>query len=235
MRRKPGKPAPRKIQGEQEFAVAEAFLSGEKLGHITKRLRSYGLKVSNTAVENALRRRGVYKPSRKLPHEFTDTERRQIVDMYLNKELSSCDIAKSEDIDPSSVHNILIKAKVKMRRKLRSRTLNLPTDSAVIGYLAGIIDGEGNIFAWLRPGRRLQTIITVINTNEALLNWLKHLGGRLQWRNSDVGHFGKKRVGSWVINRRLDVEPLLEAVLPYLIVKKTDAIKALDEIEKSGY
>lgn len=58
--------------------------------------------------------------------------------------------------------------------------LRLPTKTADIGYLAGLLDGEGNIT--IHRGRRTQIIVAIHNTDERLMGWLGTIGGRTYWR-----------------------------------------------------
>jgi len=210
--------------------VADAFVAGEKMADIVRRLD-----LTRKVVRNALKRRGVYVLRRERPHKFTEDERRQMVDLYLNKEITRGDIAKRMGVSVGAVENNLIKAGITLKNKgLRSRTLNLPADPALVGYIAGIVDGEGNIFSRLRPGRRLQVVVAITSTNKSLINWLMEIGGRFQPKISSANHFGKKEVYRWIVSRRRDVKPLIEAILPYLIIKRADAIKALKGLDDLG-
>lgn len=97
-------------------------------------------------------------------------------------------------------------------------------------YLAGIIDGEGSIVAGLRtrPGSarlQIEVRLNVCNTNAELMAWTAaHYGGR---------HKRVERAAPWHDLHRLDWEsrgmvPVLEAALPYLIVKRERAEWAIE-------
>jgi len=222
----------RKLSEEQEIMVADAFVAGEKMADIVRRLD-----LTRKVVRNALKRRGVYVLRRERPHKFTEDERRQMVDLYLNKEITRGDIAKRMGVSVGAVENNLIKAGITLKNKgLRSRTLNLPADPALVGYIAGIVDGEGNILSRLRLGRRLQVVVAVTSTDKSLVDWLMRIGGRFQRdiTRSSTNHFGKKEVLRWIVSRRRDVKLLIEAILPYLIIKRADAIKALKGLDDLG-
>jgi hypothetical protein len=91
------------------------------------------------------------------------------------------------------------------------------------GYLAGIVDGEGSI---VYTGVH-QPILTVANTNYELIKWLKRkLGGKT--------YFGKLQRSNyqicylWRLHKRSEVYIVLNRILPYLIIKREAAEKAID-------
>ena len=215
---------------EEERRVAKAFVSGEKITHIAKRLE-----LSIDVIRHGLIRQGVYQP-RWAPHKFTEDERRQMLDLH-SEGFSDTGIARHMDLNRKSIRKYLNKMGMKPNlERLRSRTLNLPTEPAILGYIAGIVDGEGNIFSRLRPKRSLQVVVAVTNTDKSLIDWLMRIGGRVQHNVSkgSVNHFGKKEVYRWIVSRRRDVKPLVEAILPYLIVKRADAIKVFKGLDNLG-
>lgn len=106
-------------------------------------------------------------------------------------------------------------------RFLKSR-LMLPSDPVEIGYLAGIIDGEGCIH---RNGNGWN--VDVANNNLALHAWLLSIGGSITDRGGKCLH--------WRVLSSADVLDLLELVEPYLMVKREQAQRAIAESrEKVG-
>ena len=121
-------------------------------------------------------------------------------------------------------------------REARTYTLaptrvRLPSTEAGIGYLAGILDGEGNLSYQQRRAtgpRRWQ--LSVGNTDLRLIAWLAGIGGttRLQcvagkWRRTKDFHV-------WKVCGHRDIRAILEAVYPYLITKRPIAEEFLSEI-----
>ena len=76
------------------------------------------------------------------------------------------------------------------------------------------------------PQHRLQLIIA--NTNIILMNWLKATfdGSVYFVKYEKCKHLGKKQVMRWQVNERM-AATLLEFILPYMIVKKSQAELAL--------
>lgn len=111
-------------------------------------------------------------------------------------------------------------------------------------YLAGIMDGEGS-FSIARGGRKpsyghpkgyvnWQLKISIGNTNENLHEWLleyvggaKYLGHRSK---TDKHKFGY----NWQLHGKGNMKAFIEGVLPYLVLKKKQAILALESIAVEG-
>lgn len=108
--------------------------------------------------------------------------------------------------------------------------MTTPEDCA---YLAGIIDGEGHIGAYLRSSKlsaRLQVEmkLNIANTDRSLVVWIvERWGGRLKLVSRTALH------PTWRDIYRIDFESQraiapLEAALPFLIVKRERADMALE-------
>ena len=103
-------------------------------------------------------------------------------------------------------------------------------------YLAGFFDGEGYV-AWIGKGARL----IVGQKSDEVLNQIKDYWGSLGCLNiylykqkyKYILPNGKNAEGYriQVANSR-DIKIILNDLMPYLIVKREDAIKTLQEIEK---
>jgi hypothetical protein len=103
--------------------------------------------------------------------------------------------------------------------------VNWETENA---YLAGIIDGEGSII--VRPKKEhkggtitYELIVTVTNTNMALLEWIAERYGDYIYRTG----FGSarpncKQAYHWRVSGP-KCGPILEAVFPFLIIKREQA------------
>lgn len=110
-------------------------------------------------------------------------------------------------------------------------------------YLAGLIDGEGCImltrgFDKRHGGERFQAIVTVTNSNRAMIDWLEERfpdvpSARLNYR-SRHGHGGTlwKPTWDWRPTNRKAI-PVLEEALPYLVCKGEQARIVLEVAAKS--
>ena len=105
-------------------------------------------------------------------------------------------------------------------------------DVAIVAYTAGLLDGEGSIWA---VENRFHTCITQSegNDGEQLCRWLRE-----QWGIGSVNCQRKVRdarwwpMWSWNVAAGREVIHYLNAVLPYLRVKQRSAEQALAKLEK---
>ena len=95
-------------------------------------------------------------------------------------------------------------------------------------YIAGIIDGEGSIIMnYDKP--KTNPAIQVANTNETLMNWLLE---KITAGNKTVVHRNRHNpkwqdVYQLYINGIKNVYDICQVLLPYLIIKKEKAEKAI--------
>lgn len=119
------------------------------------------------------------------------------------------------------------------------------SDKAKWGYLAGLIDGEGHISITrsdkpaftTKRGKiipcpiRYGIIVAVTNTDFRLMKRLKELfGGSYNGGKPFKGHPNWKPKYQWNVCSNKDKELVLLAVLPYLVLKREQAIIALEFI-----
>ena len=107
-----------------------------------------------------------------------------------------------------------------------------PTEVKVLAYFAGIVDGEGTLGISQRgKGKYLgRPFFGVVNTNEELIKWIaKHFKGTVTCSKRGQG---RKPLYKWYATRLSDIKQILEAILPYLIVKKEKAEEVIAECEK---
>ena len=104
------------------------------------------------------------------------------------------------------------------------------SDKAKFSYLAGIIDGEGCLT--IGAGKKgnvtnYNSIIMVTSTSENLVKWLQStFGGSYYKSGREVPNC--KPAFIWRFLRKADIEKLLLAILPYLIIKREQAIALLE-------
>lgn len=90
-------------------------------------------------------------------------------------------------------------------------------EGVALGYLAGLIDGEGSIGVRAKGNQ----FLSIYNTELAVMEWLTanvggHVGGSPDRR-------GRELCYCWTVQRARDVIAILCAVRPYLIAKAEDA------------
>lgn len=105
-------------------------------------------------------------------------------------------------------------------------TLRLPNSPAELGYLAGLMDGEGTI--WVGPPKRrskqAHIEIHIANSDPRIIEWLGAMGGRVRWT---FPLRATRPCGLWAIDRLADYALLCQALLPYLRIKRENAKWAL--------
>lgn len=106
--------------------------------------------------------------------------------------------------------------------------ISVPESAIDLAYLAGIIDGEGCIYARVYLYKNcLNTIISLsVNMNSAgVIHWIHHtVGGEVY---SDTAPSRRAELFHWQIRGR-KIVPILQALLPYLKEKKRRAELAIE-------
>lgn len=164
----------------------------------------------------------------------TEFERTEFIRLY-EAGWSTRDIGKKIGVSATTVNKWIKRKSPELMRRGRFRrlTIKCPTDKAALGYLAGIVDGEGYIgrieITYKNRKIKIGWKLCVANTNEELINWLKRIGGSVyQWKPRE----NRKKGFEWRLLRALDIHKFLKAILPYLIIKKKRAKDIVEEIEK---
>lgn len=103
------------------------------------------------------------------------------------------------------------------------------SDKAKYSYLAGIIDGEGCLT--IGAGNKgtvtnYNSVVMVTSTSEKLVKWLLHNFGGNYYKAEAVKNC--KAAFRWRFLKKADIERLLLAILPYLIIKREQAILLLE-------
>jgi hypothetical protein len=114
---------------------------------------------------------------------------------------------------------------------VRSSRLQMPTMPGDLGYLAGIIDGEGHIC--IEDGRHRSVLVGVTNTDQPLLAMLEQIGGSISWKksHSNDGRFGTKPCATWQLRQRADVFHFLTSIEPYMHMKRDKARSAIAQLQ----
>jgi len=123
----------------------------------------------------------------------------------------------------------------------------LTQDKTKWSYLAGFLDGEGNISIWrteyernngfTRPGGygHFGVRLSIVNTDIRVMNWLmEHFGGVFLMRDRRNINPIHKPSYVWRPKGKANLAKILLGVMPYLLLKKEQAIIALDFIRIEG-
>jgi len=100
-------------------------------------------------------------------------------------------------------------------------------------YLAGIVDGEGNISITQNTRKngwnQFQFLFSIKNTDLRLMQWLvENFGG--VYYNQPSSNLTWKLSYSWRPKGRKNKEEILLGILPYLLLKKEQALLALEYV-----
>lgn len=93
-------------------------------------------------------------------------------------------------------------------------------------YLAGIVDGEGNISFRGTASVRLH----VGNTSEPLIAWLESRVGGRSYCAAPIPN--RLTVWRWAIGNRVDVLAVLQRIEPFMIVKRDQAQRAIAALQE---
>src|SRR5260370_6701018 len=117
----------------------------------------------------------------------------------------------------------------------RQPTVRMPLAATALAYLAGLFDGEGSIIKHSPPPSRGRPVwrITITGTSPELREFLAPLGGQFYRKVRYSPRHAEAY--NWTLERQADCQIFLEAVLPYLHLKRGRAFDALaDLLEKWG-
>lgn len=111
------------------------------------------------------------------------------------------------------------------KRQYTPRPQSVTVPSGIeLGYLAGLIDGEGSITV-----RRDQATLLIYNTDQRLLSWLQeHVGGNV----GAPDRRGRVTCWAWQIAGANDVRAVLTAVRPLLTAKAEACARVLGHLVK---
>lgn len=120
--------------------------------------------------------------------------------------------------------------------------LNQQVTSYELGWLAGILDGEGHIGISRNPGNpkygynHMRPVVDVGMTSAVgvlkIQDILRRMGIEAWVKEKKPGNKKHKTAYAVIISAYAKVKPLLELVSPYLVVKKAQATLVLDYINR---
>lgn len=100
-----------------------------------------------------------------------------------------------------------------------------------VGYLAALLDGEGNITIADNGKGQLYPRVTITNTNRELLVRAQQLIGGGTIHNQEHANPEQKTIYRLIITRKMEVYNLLGLLYPHLIEKQQEALEALKLIK----
>ena len=168
---------------------------------------------------------------------YNDGWSNEFVRLYIQG-MSIQDIAKKLGVGFGTVQRGLYKKKIILRRNgNRKRTIKMPRSIDKLGYLAGILDGEGNIqirkTKIINNKSSIACKLAIYNTNKNIMKWLeKNVGGKVRWDNKRAIIEKWKPIGIWELYRASDVSYFLSKIKKYLIIKKDTANTVLAILKK---
>lgn len=144
-------------------------------------------------------------------------------------------VALDLGVGVAALTGALIRSGLRCTRQGNGRApadLQLPSDVASLAYIAGLFDGEGCLKMQRKVGKRGRDQTTwhldITNTYEPVIDWLAQFGGAKQTYVYSNRKYKTRH--NWVVSRQRSVVQLLNALLPYLQIKRDVALEAIDDI-----
>lgn len=208
-------------KGPPTEALAAEYMAGATTVELGKK---YGMHPQG--VNGRLTRAGIpIRPARR--RCIADGALNEIVSAYENG-MSIADVADTFKGSRSSIQRALRDSGVEMHpHGLRSRTIQIPSDPFVLGYIAGLLDGEGHL--QIKKGSKsIGCKMSIYSTTPEIMQWLlKNFGGAVRYDTKRTIKHGWLPIGAWSLYRAQDVAALLVVLLPHLIIKREKAEHAL--------
>ena len=157
-------------------------------------------------------------------------------DLYWKKGYSIREIAKILGRNEKTVIQHMKAYGIPRRNIYQARYGKLTVDSLTseeFAYLAGFLDGDGSITIDTNGRKNPRVIIRFFNTDLNVINWIRSKLKRNYYRQYSGSPISKKKQHQIVIQKSIDVYYLLKGMLSYLIVKRKEAEKAIQLLEKS--
>lgn len=111
----------------------------------------------------------------------------------------------------------------------------IPSDRAMLGYLAGLFDTEGDLCWQWRTDRANSIRLTIYHTEKAVMDWLTATlnCGEVRWDTNPFELYDWKPAARWEVNDTRDAVALLTAILPFLIIKRALATTVLADLTRN--
>ena len=152
-----------------------------------------------------------------------DLPKLEVVEAYQNG-YSFDRLARNHGCSSSTIRNRLKEWKIPLesgrKSSYRDPSIKIPFDNSVLAYIAGLFDGEGTL-----SGIALE----IGNNCRKVLEYVKlHVGGGRIYKS-----FTKKGTPTftWNLGVAADRYVFLRSLIPYMIIRKNDALEALRRLE----
>lgn len=109
------------------------------------------------------------------------------------------------------------------KNRIMDTTVNM--SDIELAYLAGIVDGEGSIGLYYSRTHNVPKVsLAVINTDFRLRDWVMSMipWAKIHERDRE-NSLGKRRCWTWTVKNREQVNTILSAICPYMVVKADQA------------
>ena len=212
-------------KGPETPELMSEYLAGSSTVELA---RKYGMRPSG--VNGRLTRAGVQLREPRRRAVYDDPNKTALVVSSYRSGLPMIDVAPILGITHSTVQRALKAAGVRIRpHGLRRRTIKIPTDPVAIGYLAGLLDGEGHLAIQNKKDTgSVACRLSIYSTTPGIMKWLlANVGGSVVYDTARTKRHGWLPIGSWNLYRAQDTAAVLRVLLPYLIVKKQVAESAM--------
>lgn len=158
--------------------------------------------------------------------------RQTLLHFYHEQHLTAQEVADKLGVSRSTVMKKMKLQNVPMRKNSCYRqTIEMPSDQATLGYIAGLVDGEGTISLYKREDLRGNKVVMIQigMTHKATIEWLHKIGGTICPRKPRKPNHSTCYV--WRLQGILDMLSFLEAIYPFLITKRQAATKAIEFLQ----
>lgn len=166
---------------------------------------------------------------------WTETEKQKLRELYATmryyKEIS-------KHFPGRTKYAIMQRVKILgLKRNSIGKQSPLAIRSEQAAYMAGLIDGEGTVSlrtitrSARKKGFSIASYVAVYNCNTKVVKWIHETTRLGHVRKRCQNSFTRRPVWEWVIRDLVGSACLLRTVLPYLIIKRQQAMLVLDFCE----
>ena len=206
--------------------VSQEYLNGFSSVQLSRKYN-----VCHQAILRHLEKRNIPRREARCRALYDDPTRVKMILEAYQRGTPMDEIAVTENVSEHTIERVLRKNQIhKHPKHTRSKTITMPSDPGTLGYIAGMFDGEGNLqFRDKHEGRSIGCKIAIYSTTPGIADWFRKTmkGGKVRWDHARVKKHGWKPISVWSLYRAQDVASFLLATLPFLIIKRLDAERAI--------
>jgi len=149
---------------------------------------------------------------------------KEITEKYVHGFSSLAQLGEEYGLSHNTISKLLRACGVLIRKKTRMKPqIKIPQEEWKLAYIAGIVDGEGNVgYYQNKADKHFMPTVSIANTNKQVMDWVvTNIGGHIYTKLQKNPKW--KTAYIWDLRRTVDVLLLLTAIEPYLIIKKEKA------------